>query len=138
MLRGLLLTGGAPLYLRAELGSAGERARSALGTPLAAEISARALWWPPGKVAGRYLAPYLATARPARSLRAAGDRTAAARPAGPRARDDARELALLMADEEAREGDYARRSTRSTRRSPWAAGRCPAPTPCAERNGVAS
>ena len=28
------------------------------------EVSTRALWWPPGKVAGRYLAPYLATARP--------------------------------------------------------------------------
>jgi len=27
-------------------------------------VSTRALWWPPGKIAGRYLAPYLATARP--------------------------------------------------------------------------
>ena len=68
VLRGLLLTGGAPLYLRAELGAAGEvRARSdALSQPpaMTAQASARALWWPPGKVAGRYLAPYLASARP--------------------------------------------------------------------------
>ena len=57
VLRGLLLTGGAPLYLRAELDL---RARpSGSG-----QVSSRALWWPPGKVAGRYLAPYLATARP--------------------------------------------------------------------------
>jgi sulfide:quinone oxidoreductase len=50
VLRGALLTGGEPYFLRAE---AGERpARSASGT--------RPLWWPPAKIAGRYLAPYLA------------------------------------------------------------------------------
>jgi sulfide:quinone oxidoreductase len=57
VLRGILLTGGEPLYLRARL--------SAEGEPLAtADVSRRALWSPPGKVAGRYLAPLLATARP--------------------------------------------------------------------------
>lgn len=50
VLRGLLLTGGAPLYLRAEGGTG--------------HASWHALWSPPGKVAGRYLAPYLSTARP--------------------------------------------------------------------------
>ena len=65
VLRGLLLTGGAPLYLRAELG--GDQAvgdSRALSGAMRGEVSTRALWWPPGKVAGRYLAPYLATARP--------------------------------------------------------------------------
>jgi len=47
LLRGLLLTGGAPLYLR----YAGD-GRS--------EASAEPLWWPPAKIAGRHLAPYLA------------------------------------------------------------------------------
>ena len=61
LLRGLLLTGGAPLYLRAEL--AGDR--EATARPLRGEVSGRALWWPPGKIAGRFLAPYLGTARPA-------------------------------------------------------------------------
>jgi sulfide:quinone oxidoreductase len=51
VLRGLLLTGEAPEYLRAEL--AGGKGDSFLA-------STQPLWWPPGKVAGRYLAPYLA------------------------------------------------------------------------------
>jgi sulfide:quinone oxidoreductase len=48
VLRGLVLTGGAPLYARADL----MRPGFAAGTS--------ALWWPPGKIVGRYLAPYLA------------------------------------------------------------------------------
>jgi sulfide:quinone oxidoreductase len=53
VLRGRLLTSGAPLYLQSR----------ASGQSLA---STRALWSPPEKIAGRYLAPYLATARPSR------------------------------------------------------------------------
>jgi sulfide:quinone oxidoreductase len=111
VLRGVLLTGGAPLYLRAELGAAGEvRARSdAIGevAPMAGEAAFRALWWPPGKVAGRYLAPYLATARPTDLGRQPlEDRSAAA--TGPSLeRGDALELALLMADQDARAGDFS-------------------------------
>jgi sulfide:quinone oxidoreductase len=52
VLRGLLLTGGAPRYLRAEV--AGGRGDDW-------EVSKEALWWPPSKVAGKYLAPYLAS-----------------------------------------------------------------------------
>jgi sulfide:quinone oxidoreductase len=49
VLRGMLLTGGAEQYLRhAIAGGAGE-----------GETTTRALWWPPHKVAGHYLAPYL-------------------------------------------------------------------------------
>jgi sulfide:quinone oxidoreductase len=51
VLRGLVLTGGPPAYLRAEpAGGAGET--SAVGLD--------PLWWPPGKIVGRYLAPFLA------------------------------------------------------------------------------
>jgi sulfide:quinone oxidoreductase len=51
VLRGLLLTGGVPRYLRAEVaGGSGDDW----------EVSENALWWPPSKVAGRYIAPYLA------------------------------------------------------------------------------
>lgn len=50
VLRGLLLTGGPPLYLRAEDGSSA--------------ASEQPLWWPPVKVAGRHLGPFLAGARP--------------------------------------------------------------------------
>lgn len=53
VLRGLLLTGGRPSYLRAEI--SGGRGESAAAD--------HALWWPPSKIAGRHLAPYLA-ARP--------------------------------------------------------------------------
>ena len=51
VLRGLLLTGSAPRYLRADLGGAASDTSNA---------SEHALWWPPSKIAGRWLAPYLA------------------------------------------------------------------------------
>lgn len=51
VLRGLLLTGGPPSYLRAEVrGGQGETSR--------AEVEP--LWWPPSKIAGHYLSNYLA------------------------------------------------------------------------------
>jgi len=65
VLRGLLLTGGAPLYLRAPVSFEGEPLATAEPT-----VSHTPLWTPPGKIAGRYLAPLLATARPPRLARA--------------------------------------------------------------------
>lgn len=51
VLRGLLLTGAAPAYLRAGLsGGAGETSI----------VGAEPLWWPPGKIVGRHLGPFLA------------------------------------------------------------------------------
>jgi sulfide:quinone oxidoreductase len=110
VLRGLLLTGGAPLYLRAELTELGERAHAEAQTSAAAgDVSQRALWWPPGKVAGRYLAPFLATARPS----GLADEPMVDR-VGRRAAPDAHEggheealaLALAMAEQDARLGDF--------------------------------
>jgi sulfide:quinone oxidoreductase len=51
VIRGLLLTGGVPHYLRAEMAG---------GLGNTSTVAAEPLWWPPGKVAGRYLAPFLA------------------------------------------------------------------------------
>ncbi|HET6656964.1 MAG TPA: FAD-dependent oxidoreductase [Gaiellaceae bacterium] len=51
VLRGVLLTGSHPEYLRAELGGGHMYASVATDAPL---------WWPPAKIAARYLAPYLA------------------------------------------------------------------------------
>jgi sulfide:quinone oxidoreductase len=52
ILRGTLLTGAAARYLRADIsGTAGDDSM----------ISTEALWWPPNKLCGRYLAPYLST-----------------------------------------------------------------------------
>jgi sulfide:quinone oxidoreductase len=48
ILRGLLLTGFVPRYLRSEPGTG----RSVVDT--------EPLWWPPAKIVGRYLAPFLA------------------------------------------------------------------------------
>jgi len=48
VLRGLLLTGFVPRYLRADLRE---------GTSV---IDTEALWWPPAKIVGHYLAPFLA------------------------------------------------------------------------------
>jgi sulfide:quinone oxidoreductase len=103
VLRGLLLTGGAPLYLRAEL-SGGKKPTS---HTLQGQVSGRALWWPPGKVAGRYLAPYLATARPvALGTEPLRDRAPAAGASPAANRDEAYQLALLLAEEDAKVGDY--------------------------------
>lgn len=103
VLRGLLLTGGAPLYLRAELSQPSEPATA---RTLRGEASGRALWWPPGKVAGRYLAPYLADARPVDlTVEPLVDR-GAGRSADASDRDEAFQLALLLAEEDAKLGDY--------------------------------
>jgi sulfide:quinone oxidoreductase len=59
VVRALLMTGGAPLYLRVELGSGGRHEHRLL--PATGTASTDALWSPPGKIAGRYLAPFLAT-----------------------------------------------------------------------------
>jgi hypothetical protein len=36
--------------------------RALTAAPAAGQVAEHALWWPPGKVAGRWLAPYLAEA----------------------------------------------------------------------------
>ena len=48
VLRGILLTGLTPRFLRTELGTH------------QTELDTEALWWPPAKIVGRYLAPFLA------------------------------------------------------------------------------
>jgi len=48
VLRGLLLTGLTPRFMRAEVGSN------------ESQIDTEPLWWPPGKIVGRHLAPFLA------------------------------------------------------------------------------
>jgi sulfide:quinone oxidoreductase len=113
VLRGLLMTGGAPLYLRSEPQRLPRTASVAIeathrGGHGASSAAGQALWWPPAKIAGRYLAPYLATARP---------QPLAAEPLVDRVAvpghqisdaefDDALELALMLADCDARWGDY--------------------------------
>lgn len=52
IMRGVLLTGGPPRYLRADLSD---------NTDEDSVISEEALWWPPNKLCGRYLAPYLSS-----------------------------------------------------------------------------
>lgn len=115
VLRGLLMTGGAPLYLRAEPQRLVREATVAIeATPrrgATREVSSaagQALWWPPAKIAGRYLAPFLATARPQPlGSELLTDRTAVpGRPVSEAEYDDALELALLLADCDARWGDY--------------------------------
>jgi hypothetical protein len=59
----MMLTGRGRAWMRSDLGGDGRAQR-------------RALWWPPTKIAGRYLSPYLA------ALRGADPIDAAARPDG--------------------------------------------------------
>jgi sulfide:quinone oxidoreductase len=51
VLRGLLVTGGVPSYLRAELDGDADTTSHASAAPL---------WWPPAKIVGHHLAPFLA------------------------------------------------------------------------------
>jgi sulfide:quinone oxidoreductase len=102
VIRGMLLIGGAPLYLRAEVGAGGGTAERVGATSVA---SGQALWWPPAKVAARYLGPYLATARPSWPATATLVDRSEPEAAG-HGHDQARELALLLADSEARWGDF--------------------------------
>jgi sulfide:quinone oxidoreductase len=120
VLRGLLMTGGAPLYLRSEPGRlprttsvASEAGRARPGGRRSSAASGQALWWPPAKVAGRYLAPYLAGA-PALTLDRPQliDRVAVPGPELSATEfEDALELALLLADCDAQWGDYAQAIT---------------------------
>ena len=65
VLRGVLLTGGAKRFLRHELGGEDD-----------GEAGERALWWPPNKIAGRYLSPYLHGRDEAALLARSGERVA--------------------------------------------------------------
>ena len=95
VLRGRLMTSGAPLYLQARPS----------GQSLA---STRALWSPPEKIAGRYLAPYLSTARPARiSAEPLAERVPAVAGA-PGDEHDAVTLAVALAEAEACCGNPSR------------------------------
>jgi sulfide:quinone oxidoreductase len=102
VLRAALLTGSAPLYLRADIEHPDVRP----------DVATRALWWPPGKIAGRYLSPYLAhLERPEPELAVFEDREAPREPERPGDADDHRaavELALTMADDEAARGERSR------------------------------
>ena len=115
VLRGLLMTGGAPLYLRAEPQRLPREATVAIeAKPLhrsareASSAAGQPLWWPPAKIAGRYLGPFLATARPQPlSSELLSDRVAVpGLPLSEAEFQDALELALLLADCDARWGDY--------------------------------
>jgi len=95
VLRGRLMTSGAPLYLQSRPS----------GQSVA---SAHALWAPPEKIAGRYLAPYLATARPPRIGVAPLAERVPALAAAARGDRDAITLALALADAEDRCGNPTR------------------------------
>jgi sulfide:quinone oxidoreductase len=98
-LRAMLLTGIAPIYLRAQV--AGETGDSF-------ELAANPLWWPPSKVAGRYLAPYLAGRSPLTRSEVLEDRPPSREdPLKLRRRhDEARELALTFAERDAAQRDF--------------------------------
>ena len=104
VIRGMLLIGGQALYLRAQVGSGDGVVEE---FHVHGEASQRPLWWPPAKVAARYLGPYLATARPSRlGGEPLTDRPAPGAGAPPADPGSAVELALTMADADAQWGDY--------------------------------
>ena len=96
MLRGILFTGGAPRYLRAAIGRRGTSSAE----------STAPLWWPPAKVAGRHLAPYLAKRGLAVSLTDLEPLHGEDREEAEQDQREALELALAAADADARWRDY--------------------------------
>lgn len=114
VLRGLLMTDGAPLYLRAEPHrlprevTVAVDARPVRQARQAVSVASnQPLWWPPAKIAGRYLGPFLSTARPQPlGSGTLADRVAVPAGASEAEHEDALELALLLADCDARWGDY--------------------------------
>ncbi|HEY8467687.1 MAG TPA: FAD-dependent oxidoreductase [Solirubrobacterales bacterium] len=99
VLRGALLTGGGPRYLRTPL-TEGEHPA----------VARNALWWPPAKIAGRYLAPYLheRAGYPRRGPKSLEDLEPRFDPGASAddERDDVIGLALATAEAEAKVGDY--------------------------------
>lgn len=93
VMRGLLLTGVTSAYLRTD----GRRSDAGFDP----------LWWPPTKLAGRYLAPYLAD-RHGPGPGTTGDRRHRTAPLerAARDRDEMRRLALEFAEADALWGDY--------------------------------
>lgn len=98
VLRAALLTGSTPHYLRTD--TDGQQPNSA--------ESERPLWWPPSKIAGRYLAPYLAAGRRGENGEALADLEPVLGEDTEAEADhlDAVGLALTAADADARWGDY--------------------------------
>lgn len=105
VLRGALLTPAGPRYLRAPVGGSGD-------VPRAGTAARSPLWWPPAKVAGKHLAPYLATrAGYPDQTRALDDLDAPVGDDGSRAdsgHEDILAVALAFADESARARDFRR------------------------------
>jgi sulfide:quinone oxidoreductase len=95
VLRGILITGEAPDFLRTPVADRGASVAS----------EGRPLWWPPTKVAARYLGPYLAQAQsPSKELVDRDPSTDPAKDAAERGR--AVELLLAAADADARICDF--------------------------------
>lgn len=65
IVRDMLLTGLEPIYLRADVSGAGDDFA----------IDTEPLWWPPAKIAGRHMGPYLAQQEPWLSPMTLADRT---------------------------------------------------------------
>jgi sulfide:quinone oxidoreductase len=98
-LRGMLLTGIAPTYLRARIsGTTGD----------SFEVASSPLWWPPTKVAGRYLSPYLTDRNPLTRGEVLEDRPPPSEDAEQlqASHDEARRLALTFAERDAADGHY--------------------------------
>jgi sulfide:quinone oxidoreductase len=98
VLRAALITGETPDYMRSAIAGDAD-SEAAVG---------RALWWPPLKLAGRYLAPYLARAMEGEE--AADELVDLAAPDDPLAdeaeHDEAEALLLAAADADAEHGDF--------------------------------
>jgi sulfide:quinone oxidoreductase len=96
IIRGAMITGDEPQFIRADLGNEG-----------ATEVATSPLWWPPIKVAGRRLAPYLARewgGEKSDPLIAMDDLETG--PASETEHREALALSLNFADTDAREGDF--------------------------------
>jgi sulfide:quinone oxidoreductase len=96
VLRGALITGGAPAFMRASRG----------GQASDAATIGRELWWPPIKIAGRYLGPYIAALLGSEGEGALTDIEPGEPSATGAEHDRSVALILAAADGEAAAGDF--------------------------------
>jgi sulfide:quinone oxidoreductase len=99
-LRGMLLTGIAPVYFRAGISNGAGEAQQATLDPL---------WWPPSKIAARHLGPYLAGHSALSRVQELADRAPTTRDPARQvaAHDEARALALAFAERDAADRDFS-------------------------------
>jgi len=106
VVRGLLLSGVASAYLRAGLTGEESDDSARTGDASGSVASYAPLWWPPSKIAGRYLAPFLAEEPSLAGAPQLSERSALGPGRSSPGPDEVGQMAQVFAEMDARTGDH--------------------------------